>query len=318
MLPLIAVFAVACGGAPEQEAAPAETAEPAAPEAPAVEMVEATEAVLEFPESVAWDASSDAWYVSNFGGNAFTSEAGIPAPMDADGNGFITKLRANGEIDTLRWVTGLHAPKGLAVHDGTLYVADVSQVVIIDIASGAIERTIAVDGSDFLNGLAVDASNGDVYVSDFMGNRIFRLPQGSGDLELFLESADLETPNGLDVDGSTLIVGAWGVITDPATFGTEVKGRIKLVDIETKEITHVGDDPIANIDGIIKVDDGYLISDWAAGTLMMVSPDGSTTMLASGYQNCADIGFDPDRRVVALPEMTPSGEPGRVSFFVLE
>jgi DNA-binding beta-propeller fold protein YncE len=280
-------------------------------------LVEATEAVLEFPESVVWDQGSNAWYVSNFGGTIFADDSGA-APVKADENGFITKLSSNGEIDTLKWITGLHAPKGLGVHDGKLYAADVGQIVVMDIASARIESRIEVPNSQFLNGLAVDSSNGDVYVSDMMTNQILRYSQGSHETELFLESADLEMPNGLYVDGKTLVVGAWGVITDPATFGTDVKGRVKLIDLETKTVTNVGDGPIANIDGIFKFGDDYIVTDWAAGELIRISADGSATVLKSGYSNCADIGFDADRKAIAIPEMTPSGDPGRVSFFRLE
>lgn len=281
------------------------------------ELVQTTDALLEFPESAVWDKANGAWYVSNFGGTTFADESGT-APSKADGNGFITKLASNGEIDTLKWITGLHAPKGLGIYGGKLYAADVGQVVIMDIASAKIKRRIAVPDSRFLNGLAVDPSNGDVYVSDMMTNQILRYSQGSAEMEVFLESAELEMPNGLYVDGNTLVVGAWGVVTDPATFGTEVKGRVKLIDLDTKTITNVGDGPTANTDGIVKYGDEYIITDWVAGELIKVSADGSATVLKSGYNNSADIGFDPERKAVAIPEMTPSGEPGRVSFFILD
>ncbi len=291
---------LACGGPPQQDR----------------ELVQATDALLEFPESVVWDKANDAWYVSNFGGTTFADDSGM-APSKADENGFITKLASNGKIDTLKWITGLHAPKGLGIYDGKLYAADVGQVVVMDIASAKIKSRIAVPDSQFLNGLAVDPSNGDVYVSDMMTNQILRYSQG-GEMEVFLESAELEMPNGLYVDGNTLIVGAWGVITDPATFGTDVKGRVKLIDLDTKTITNVGDGPTANIDGIVKYGDDYIITDWVTGELIKVSADGSASVLKSGYNNSADIGFDPERKAVAIPEMTPSGEPGRVSFFILE
>ena len=306
----ILTLSLACG-TPSEEV----SSKPSEP-APAP-LVEATEAVLEFPESVVWDQASNAWYVSNFGGTVFADDSGA-APAKADGNGFITKLSSNGEIETLKWISGLHAPKGLGVHGGKLYAADVGQLVIMDIASGTIESRIEVPDSQFLNGLAVDSSNGDVYVSDMMTNQILRYSQGSQETELFLESADLEMPNGLYVDGNTLVVGAWGVITDPATFGTDVKGRVKLVELETKTVTNVSDGPIANIDGIFKFGDDYIVTDWAAGELIRISADGSAIVLETGYSNCADIGFDADRKAIAIPEMTPSGDPGRVSFFTLE
>lgn len=280
------------------------------------ELVQATDAVLEFPESVVWDKATDSWYVSNFGGIRFADKSGM-APTRADKNGFITKLATNGEIDTLKWIAGLHAPKGLGIYDGKLYAADVGQVVIMDIATAKIQSRLAVPDSQFLNGLAVDPSNGDVYVSDMMKNQILRYSQG-GDVEVFLESVELEMPNGLYVDGNTLVVGAWGIITDPPTFGTDVKGRIKLIDLNTKTITNVGDRPTANIDGIVKYGDDYFITDWVAGKLIRVSSDGSASVLRSGYSNSADIGFDPERDAIAVPEMTTSGKPGKVSFFILE
>ena len=79
------------------------------------------------------------------------------------------------------------------------------------------------------------------------------------------------------IDGNTLVVGAWGMITDPATFATAVKGRVKLVDLETKAITNVGTGPTANIDGIVKYGDDYFITDWAAGALIQVSAGGSAS-----------------------------------------
>lgn len=305
------MLSLGCAG-PATEEAPSESGAPVADS-----LLEATESVLEFPESVEWDEASDAWYVSNFGGTTFADDSGI-APVKEDGNGFITKLASNGQIESLRWITGLHAPKGLGANEGKLYAADVGGLVVMDIASASIEKRIEVPNSQFLNGLAVDPSNGDVYISDMMTNQILRYSPGSDEVELFLESEELEMPNGLWVDGGVLAVGAWGVITDPATFGTDVKGRVKLVDLETKEVTNLTEDPMANIDGLVKAGDDFILSDWAAGELIRVSADGSATVLSSGYQNSADIGFDPGRGAVAIPEMTSSGAPGRVSFYVLD
>lgn len=304
-------LSLGCAG-PATEEVPSESVAPIT-----ASLVEATEAVLEFPESVEWDEGSNAWYVSNFGGTSFADDSGS-APVNVDGNGFITKLASNGEIESLKWITGLHAPKGLGVYEGKLYAADVGQLVIMDIASASIEKRIEVPDSQFLNGLAVDPSNGDVYISDMMTNRILRYSPSGDEVELFLESEQLEMPNGLWVDGGTLAVGAWGVITDQATFGTDVKGRIKLVDLKTKAVTNLSDEPMANIDGLVKAGDDFILSDWVTGELIRVAADGSATVLSSGYHNSADIGLDPDRKAIAIPEMTPSGDPGRVSFFVLE
>jgi hypothetical protein len=305
VFPASAALLLACGG-PSQQAARTP-----------VSLVQATDAVLEFPESVVWDADNSAWYVSNFGGTTFADDSGA-APMKADGNGFITKLASNGEIETLRWITGLDAPKGLGVYRGKLYAADVGRIVVMNLGSATIESRIEVPDSKFLNDVAANPSTGDIYISDWTANRILRLSAGGNKIEVFFESADLEMPNGLYVDGNTLVVGAWGMITDPATFATAVKGRVKLVDLETKAITNVGTGPMANIDGIVKYGDDYFITDWAAGELIQVSAGGSAAVLKGGYKNSADLGFDATRKAIAVPEMAASGGQGRVSFFVLK
>ena len=67
---------------------------------------------LDGPESAVLDAAAGVLYVSNVNGEANA----------ADGNGYIAKLSLQGEVQEKEWVTGLNAPKGLALHDGKLYV----------------------------------------------------------------------------------------------------------------------------------------------------------------------------------------------------
>ncbi len=47
------------------------------------------------------------------------------------------------------WVTGLNAPKGMALVKNTLWVADVDQMVAIDITEGKILKSIPVEGAGF-------------------------------------------------------------------------------------------------------------------------------------------------------------------------
>ena len=77
---------------------------------------------------VVQDPATGAIYVSNIAG----------AIMQKDGNGFISKLKPDGTFIAREWVKGLNAPTGLALHDRTLYVADVDELVEINIASGEI------------------------------------------------------------------------------------------------------------------------------------------------------------------------------------
>ena len=50
--------------------------------------------------------------------------------MGVDGNGFISRLRPDGTVLTLKWIDGnkegvtLNAPKGMALHGDRLYVTE--------------------------------------------------------------------------------------------------------------------------------------------------------------------------------------------------
>ena len=136
------------------------------------------------PESVVQDPATGSIYVSNIAG----------AIMQKDGNGFIARLRPDGTIIEREWVKGLNAPTGMALHDRTLYVADVDELVEINVASGEIVKRYAAKGAMFLNDVAV-GEDGTVYVSDTPMNTIWRLKDGT--FEPWLANDELNGPNGL-------------------------------------------------------------------------------------------------------------------------
>src|SRR5687768_17599217 len=78
---------------------------------------------IETPESAYYDADSGFIFVSQIAGQ----------PTDRDGNGRIVKLNGDGSVVSAAWVTGLNAPKGLRAHQGTLWTADLDEVIGIDI-----------------------------------------------------------------------------------------------------------------------------------------------------------------------------------------
>ncbi|HNR67044.1 MAG TPA: hypothetical protein PKN24_03265 [bacterium] len=163
-----------------------------------LELIWETARELATPESVFPDTLRDAIYVANINGN----------PGEKDGNGFISRLTADGRIDSLHWVTGLNAPKGMAMLGDTLYVADIDQLVVIDIPAAKIVARHPAQEAKFLNDVAVTAQ-GTVVVSDYSANSaIYQLqPQG---LELWLQGDSLNRPNGLYRSGDRLIVGNSG------------------------------------------------------------------------------------------------------------
>ena len=122
---------------------------------------------LKNPESVVYAPKQNVLFVSNIDGK----------PDQKDQSGFISKVSpSNGSIVELNWITGLNAPKGMAIYDNNssrLYVSDITDLVEIDIGSGKIIKRFNAPGSTFLNDVALD-DQGNIYVSDTVTNTIYK------------------------------------------------------------------------------------------------------------------------------------------------
>src|SRR5690606_32796939 len=108
-------------------------------------------------------------------------------------DGFIALLNPDGSVKNMKWVTGLNAPKGMAILNGKLYVTDIDDVKIIDLETASIEKTIPVEGAKFLNDLATDGTS--IYFSDSETGIIHSLNQ---DGSLMAVINDAEGINGLE------------------------------------------------------------------------------------------------------------------------
>lgn len=256
---------------------------------------------FETPESVVYDSKNDVLYVSNINGK----------PMDADGNGYISTLSLTGEVIEQHWVTGLDAPKGMAIVGNNLYVADINKLIVIDIPTKTIsQRHLAVDAK-FLNDVAAD-EGGNIYVSGFLTSTIYRLTGSS--FNIWLKNEQLEVPNGLLVEGNQLLIGSWGVMTDG--FATTVPGHLKTVDIASKTITSLGDQtPAGNLDGLEPDGNGnYFVTDWLNGKLLHIQPSGISTNLLELGQGSADQAVLLDKGLILIPMMLD----GNVSAFQIK
>ena len=115
------------------------------------------------PEALSFDASQNVYFVSNVNGS----------PGVKDGNGFISRISADGAMDSLHFIQGgrdgvqLDAPMGSRVQGDTLWVLDVDKLRGFDTKSG--KPYVTVDLSPlkalFLNDLAID-STGEFYITD--------------------------------------------------------------------------------------------------------------------------------------------------------
>ena len=263
------------------------------------------------PDQCVWHAPSRTWFVSNLGG-------GISLAKDA--YGWITRLDEKGKVIEPFWIgltERMHAPSGMVATDRHLYVCDREGVHQIDIAGRKITNFYPIPEGKFINDIAI-ADNGDLYVSDFFGNRIYRLPQESRAAEVWLETNRLEAPDGLYIEDGKLIVGSWGVLSEQGTFKTSKNGDLLSIDLKTKAIEVLSKEA-GNLEGITKVGNFYYVTDWAAGKLLKIhSETGEITELLNGLRNPTDPGYAKELGVLAFPQhtgdqvlfiqMSPSGE----------
>lgn len=224
----------------------------AAPSGPvALEPLWRTEGFAE-PESVAISGDGKTLYVSNVAG-----EAGAK-----DGVGFISRVSPQGAIMEREWVKGLNAPKGMAIAGGRLFVSDVDALTVIDIARGAVEARIVIDGASFLNDV-VAAPDGAVLVSDSRGAKIYAVRDGAA--SVWLADPQLAAVNGLTIEGREPLV-------------STMQGKVLRVNLATRAISIVAEG-IGNGDGVSSLGGGhYIVSEWP-GRIFHVTPDGANTVL---------------------------------------
>jgi sugar lactone lactonase YvrE len=245
---------------------------------------------LQTPESALYDGERDVLYVSNVAGS----------PTEKDGQGFISRVSPEGEMVEAEWVSGLDAPKGLGLHDGTLYVADIDRLVAIDVETGEVSAEHEGQGAKFLNDVTVDGE-GRVYVSDMAANTIYRLEGDS--FGIWVRDEALESPNGLFAEENRIVVGSWGVMTDG--FATKVPGHLKAVGLESKEISSIGSgEAVGNLDGVEATSEGtYLATDWAGGALFLIDSSGKAEQLLDLNQGSADLAYRADEKLAIVPMM---------------
>jgi outer membrane protein assembly factor BamB len=237
-----------------------------------------TDSIFLTCESVLFDAGRQQLYVSCIQG----------APGEKDGKGFIALLNPDGQVMSLGWVTGLDAPKGMGIHGNDLYVADIDQIVTIDIETAAIKERTSVEGASFLNDISVD-KNGKVYFSDSNTGFIWTFSNGKAEPWI---TAGLDRPNGLFVEEE------WVLLTSSGS------QDLKIINISTGTFETVTTE-IGHGDGIefTGTEGHYLTSSWA-GEVFLILPDFSRlSLLKTSEQgiNSADIGFNIREQVVYVP-----------------
>lgn len=239
------------------------------------------------PEGARYDEANDRIVVSNMANN----EPGAGA------DGYLSLVSTEGELIEEQWVTGLEDPKGLAFHDGTLYVADNPGLVAIDAATGEILDTYTVEGLALPNDVTV-GPDGAIYLTDTFANAIYRFADGS--LELWLQDEDLASPNGIYYDGEQLLIGGLGRNIQP-DFTTDSPGGLLAVDLDTQEITPAPNaDEIGFLDGVAPLGDGVVFSEFMAGGIYLYEWGGEPELVTELGTGAAAIGTAGDAIIVPL------------------
>jgi hypothetical protein len=164
---------------------------------------------LSQPEALSFDATQNVYFISNVNGS----------PGVKDGNGFISRVSADGVMDSLHFIQGgrdsvtLDGPMGSRVEGDTLWVLDVDKLRGFDTRTGKPLTVVdlAPYNAHFLNDLAID-STGDFYITDTgiqIGpdgqmthpgpDRIFHVTRDRK-VSVALSTSFLSSPDGIDWD----------------------------------------------------------------------------------------------------------------------
>ncbi len=244
------------------------------------------------PESVVFNSTRQEFFVSNMG--TYGKDA-------TPGDGFISRVSAEGKILELKWATGLDDPKGLALANGRLYVGDEPALVEIDLVTGKIlARYAPPDGVGNFNDCTADPE-GNVYVCSGRLDTVFRLHAGKFEAWYKLDKPKTGGLNGLKAEKDRLLLGGWSVHD---TAGAEQLGHISTVAYADHALSRLGTQPVCHIDGLEPDGKGgYTATDWLTGDVVHVSADGKPSLIMKLVQGTADHTYLIDQQLLIIPLM---------------
>ena len=202
------------------------------------------------PEGAA-EAPQGDYFISNVSGEG----------AGKDGEGWISLISDDGAMVTERFAEGFNAPKGMAVLDGVLYVADIDRVRMVDAATGETQGVIEIDGAKFLNDATV--WNGAVYVSDSLAAAVLKIVDGAA--TVWLQDERLGRVNGVLGAGDKMFI---VTMESGALYEADAGGA--LTEIATG---------MAPADGVGVVEGGGWLVSAVPGEIFYVSPEGAVTKL---------------------------------------
>lgn len=247
------------------------------------------------PESVISDGKY--LYVSNLGKGG---------PTAKDGDGFIAKLSTDGKLITTTFFEGkLNAPKGSAIINGALYVADIDQVIGFNLKTGKriTEVNVASSGSSFLNDLTVKDDH-TLFASATDIGKIIEVNVKDGSNKAFI---DVKGANGVYYDKAKQLLYSCSF-----SFENLKGGEVGVISWKNNNPVYekIGDIQGA-FDGLALIDDHTLaVSDWGA----LDKPAGFVEKIDVNTKQAtkldwpviagpADFYFDAGKKQLVIPAM---------------
>ena len=255
---------------------------------------------LESPYSFVNDPLEKGYYISSVNGEAET----------ADNNGFITKLNPHGKLLNLKFIQGgkddvtLHAPKGMALVEHVLYVADLDTLRGFDTTTGKPVMALTIRSPTTSQPETLQTSLSDVtfdgkghlYCSDQKANTIYRVNLATQTVSVLITDRSLAGPSGLAVHPKSgqIIAVSWE------------KGKISEVspDGVVTELFSNGffSNRFQNLRGVDFDRWGNMyVSDFTTGKVWRMSWDKRFQVIAEFLPSPGDLGIDRANNLILVP-----------------
>lgn len=246
---------------------------------------------LSHPESFIYDSASDSYFISNVGSSGGAGER--------DNDGYITRISGDMKKKIDRWVEGgsditLNAPKGLAVYNGILYVADIDRLLGFSVktAKQVVEIKLKNMGAVFLNDVASD-DTGNIYVTCTGSGKVFKYSTTKKTTDVWISGGIVPGPNGIVYQSAEKTF----------TVVDYVDGGIYKFDLTGKKIS-MKVTGFPSLDGVDYDDKGNLyFSSYTRGKVWMIAGNSAPKLIYEVNSSPADISIDKKHGYLLIPIM---------------
>jgi outer membrane protein assembly factor BamB len=219
---------------------------------------------LDAPESVVFDPQTESYFVSNLAHDILETD---PLHPPTGNVGFISRHDVDGTVIDRGWAEGFASPKGMAVSDGVLFVADPRHIVALDTRTGDELARYTLPEVGLFNDVAV-ADDGTVYVTDTANPGVYAIDAGSTRMRVVARDSRFEFLNGVAVAGYTVFVASTGIL--PSESGPGTNGRLFAIDPRSGAVREI-ENVRGRWDGVAVLDEHHLaLDDFMSGAIHLV------------------------------------------------